>query len=101
LCCPQNVRQYRPSDTLQKIFIDLVYDLRLFNNKRGFDVIYPKIPLTLTLSARGEGKSPLERGAGVCSPLLPAPLRRARPGTGGVGEGEHLILLQEPLIKYL
>jgi hypothetical protein len=30
--------------------------------------------------------SPLERGAGVCSPPL----------TGGVEEGEHLILLQEP-----
>jgi lipopolysaccharide transport system permease protein len=42
----------------------------------------------------------------VCSHPLPAPLRPghapdsgaggARPGMGGVGEGEHLILLQEP-----
>ncbi len=45
------------------------------------------LPLTLKLSTRGEGKSPLERGVGVCSP----------PSMGGVGEGCHIfIALCEP-----
>jgi hypothetical protein len=40
---------------------------------------------TVIPPARVDGKSPLERGAGVCPPPLP-----------GVGGGEHLILLQKP-----
>jgi hypothetical protein len=46
---------------------------------------------------------PLPQGERVYyqAPPLPVPLRGARPGMGGVGEGEHLILLQEPLLRYL
>ena len=43
---------------------------------------------TNEFTERGEGKSPPERGVGVCSPPL----------MGGVGEGAHLRLLQEPLM---
>jgi hypothetical protein len=59
----------------------------LKENRQDRKDVIAKVHFTLLphSPARADEKSPLERGAGVCTPPL----------AGGVGEG-HLILLQEP-----
>jgi len=70
---------------LRSVFLDLFLTSEAITKVHFTHHPYPGSPV------RVDGKSHLERGAGVCTPPLPAPRRRARPGTGGVGAGKHLI----------